>query len=345
MATNQDLVDTFEAILASVTTVFTTPYLEERIIDKAQLVQILMNTIPPALDEATKFNLDNELKEAQIAEIECRTAKCQYELKNILPLQATKLQLENRLLKCQGDKCCYELEFILPLEKERLELEKEKLAMERDRLEAEKDKMLCEIAKCQYEVNTYLPANVSEMQSMGTSNRDLNTIKGELYLQQKEGIIDTKQLGLISRLSDLYAITVSEEPSEDVRLNIMNRDSNKGEISEFEKALHSLTEDTESIRLEKTQANVDEPIVSVSNYNSGTDVFTATVNTHPDYNVFQSDTTTGLDTYTKYVPDANGDVNITINGSGGGSLNNTEYRLYATNPQGTLSKIIMGRVV
>lgn len=334
MATNQEIVDTFNALMDSIDTRFRN-FLPTKEIDKAKIVDILDRAIPYVLQQIVDFNKDKDL-------IACKTDKCRYELNVILPLEATKLQLENKLIKCQLDKCCYELEYILPLNKSILEKELEKITYEiSDILPTEKSKLLCEITACEHNID-FIDTQRSELIANSTSTRDLNTIKGNLYDRQKDGLDDQKQLKMLQIIEDIWTITVAQEPNEDLTMDLVKRDTNKGEISGAENAIKSIANLTTGIELGKDDSSVPKPsVTSVST--GGTSPFHFIGNATPNYTVkvtLTSGTNSG-NSYIATADSATGDYDISTNDA---IATNDTYELFQINTVGTESTKVIGTV-
>jgi len=251
MAANQDVVDTYNALLDAIDS-RTLTWLNDKIIDKKKRVEIISAHFAPFATEAFTW----QKTKAEISSID-------YETNTILPLTATKLQLESKLIKCQGDTCCYELEHLLPEQV--------------NKVLAEISQIECATSKCTYEVEHLLPSQKSkiecetslcgiqgsELQLNGTSNRALNTIKGELYTRQKEGFTDKQQQEMLSKLIDIWTITVSQEiSSEDAQMNLTKRDYSSGEISEVECAINSVAQTIDAL----TCVNGASGVLAITSY-------------------------------------------------------------------------------
>ena len=175
-----------------------------------------------------------DLTIAQKNKIECETVGCQYKNTTILPLEATKLQYEIKLIKCQGDKCCYEVDNILPAEKARIEAQTGEINYRTNQLlPAQKDEIVCKTGYCEIQK--------SELQLNGVSQRDLNTIKGELYTRQKQGFTDKQQQDMLSKLIDIWTVTVAQEiDDENLAMNMTKRDVATNETSGVEATINQI---------------------------------------------------------------------------------------------------------
>ena len=174
------------------------------------------------------------LTNAQTSKIDCETVSCQYKNTTILPLEATKLQYEIKLIKCKGDQCCYELDNILPAQKSNIESKTGEINYRTNQLlPAQKDEIVCKTGYCEIQK--------SELQLNGVSQRDLNTIKGELYTRQKQGFTDKQQQDMLSKLIDIWTVTVAQEiDDENLAMNMTKRDVATSETSGIEATINQI---------------------------------------------------------------------------------------------------------
>jgi len=175
--------------------------------------------------------------------INCETVSCQYKNTTILPLEATKLQYEIKLIKCKGDQCCYELDNILPVQKLNIESKTNEIDYRTNQLlPAQKDEIICKTGYCEIQK--------SELQLNGISQRDLNTIKGELYTRQKQGFTDKQQQDMLSKLIDIWTVTVAQEiDDENLAMNMTKRDVATNETSGVEATINRIASSIDNMNI------------------------------------------------------------------------------------------------